>query len=260
MAELPTFYSSEGLHTEIYDVFAARQVGHDLPFWVDCAREFGGPVLEAACGTGRVAWTIAAAGYEVVGVDLSEPMLARARAKQASHPDVAATFHQADMRDFELERRFRLVVVPFRAFQALLTVDDQMAALGCLRRHLVDGGHLVIDLFDPRLEFLIPGGRPDTAMTFDHPDRDTQVRIVTGDRQIDPVRQVFAETWQFTETDTDGGVLRTEAERITLRWIYRYEAMHLLHLAGFDIVAEYSDFDRSPPAYGHEQIWVARRP
>lgn len=254
------FYTDEGLHTEIYDVFAAEATGRDISFWVGCAEKFGGPVLEAACGTGRVSWAIADAGFEVVGFDLSEPMLARAKAKQADHPEASATFHLADMADFDLEREFSLIVVPFRAFQVMDTVERQAAALSCFRRHLVDGAKLVIDLFDPRLEFLVPGGRPDVTMTFDHPERGTTVRVDSTDRVIDPVAQTFEETWHFSEIDAGGTVVRSEAERLRLRWLYRYEAMHLLRLAGFEIVAEYSDFDRSPPAYGNEQIWVVRRP
>ncbi len=258
MDDVPPFYRNEGLHTEIYDVFAEEAVGHDLAFWRACAAEYGGPILELGSGTGRVSWALADAGFEVVGLDRSEPMLRRAEAKVTDHPGARATFHLGDMSDFDLARRFGLVVVPFRAFQALLTVAAQESALACIRRHLVPGGHLVLDLFDPRLEFLVPGGRPHSVVTLPHPEHDTTVRIETADRTLDPVAQVFTETWRLTELDASGASLRQEHERLELRWLYRYETRHLLRLAGFEIVAEYSDFDRSPPAYGLEQIWVVR--
>ena len=45
---------------------------------------------------------------------------------------------------------------------------------------------------------------------------------------------------------------------LTLRWTHRQEMRYLFELTGFEVEAEYSDFHRSPPAYGREQIWLAR--
>ncbi len=260
MGDPPAFYVRDSLHTEIYDAFAAEVTGNDLDFWRSCAAEYGGPVLDLGCGTGRVAWVLADAGFEVVGLDRSEPMLRRAEAKAEDHPGTSVTFHLGDMSDFDLGREFGLVVVPGRSFQILPTVADQEAALACIRRHLVAGGHLVIDLFDPRLEFLLPDAPPPPTLTLTHPERGTSVAVEVVDRTVDPAAQMLSEVWRFTELDDAGTVLRDERERLDLRWLYRYETLHLLRLAGFQIVAEWSDFDRSPPAYGLEQLWVARSP
>ena len=69
------FYRSK-LAVRSYDLFneSADQNGPvrgDVGFYVSCAREFGGPILDLATGTGRVLWPIAAAGFEIVGVDVS---------------------------------------------------------------------------------------------------------------------------------------------------------------------------------------------
>jgi hypothetical protein len=53
--------------------------------------------------------------------------------------------------------------------------------------------------------------------------------------------------------------MRQEEEILRMRLTYRYEMRHLLELAGFEVEAEFSDFDRSPPTYGREQVWVARK-
>ena len=75
------FYSIGGLNAETYD---ARTFGFpgEIDFWVARAKEGGGPVLELACGTGRVSWPIARAGIDVVGIDLSPAMLERAEGKR----------------------------------------------------------------------------------------------------------------------------------------------------------------------------------
>jgi ubiquinone/menaquinone biosynthesis C-methylase UbiE len=110
-------------------------------------REFGGPVLEVATGTGRVLWPIARASFDIVGIDISDQMLAMARAKgEREHAAVreGVKLHQADMTSFELKRLFQLAIIPFRAFQHLTLPEQQRAGLNCINRSLVVGGHLII--------------------------------------------------------------------------------------------------------------------
>jgi SAM-dependent methyltransferase len=90
----------------------------------------------------------------VVGVDLSAAMLERAARHGAERPAAVrerVTLHQADMASFALADRFPLAIIPYSAFQHLLTPERQRAALACIRRHLVPGGYLVVDVFDPLL-------------------------------------------------------------------------------------------------------------
>jgi hypothetical protein len=59
------------------------------------------------------------------------------------------------MADLQLEQRFALTIIPARAFRFLITPAEQRAALRGINRHLVPGGHLVNDLFDPSFEHLL---------------------------------------------------------------------------------------------------------
>lgn len=256
------FYARPGLHVECYDALhekylATSSVAGDAAWFARLARRTGGPVLEGACGTGRVAWAIARAGVEVVGFDRSLPMLVRAEAKRASLPPRArnlARFVLGDFRTFDLGRRFPLAIVPFRAFQSLLTPGDQRRALRRFRDHLRPEGLLVLDLFDPRLEYCVPGGRsPRDRSTFRHPVRGTRVTVEIGGRVNDPVRQVLTEQWTFRE-----GRRRAERETLTMRWTYRHELRLLCEAEGFTVEAEYSDFRGHGPAYGNELIFVLR--
>lgn len=92
----------------------------DVPFYVEAARESGGPVLELGCGTGRVLIPTARAGIETVGFDLSAGMLeACQRRLRAEPPELRdrVSLHRGDMRNFDLGRTFRLVTIPFRPFR-----------------------------------------------------------------------------------------------------------------------------------------------
>ena len=97
----------------------------------------------------------ARAGIDIVGLDASPSMLAVCRANLAAEPPaVRARVNLAlgDMRAFDLGQSFTLVTLPFRPFQHLVTVGDQLACLASVRRSLLPGGRVILDLFNPSLE------------------------------------------------------------------------------------------------------------
>jgi len=194
-----------------------------------CSRPPGRrPVLEVGCGTGRVLIPTARAGVNAVGVDLSAGMLDVCRQKVAAEPvDVQARveLHEDDMRTFDLGMRFPLVTLPFRGFQHLLTVDDQRAALQRLRAHVVDGGQMVLDVFNPSLpllgderwlvqplvepEFTMPDGPKGGAELPHH-----RARL----RESGPTRRD-----ELRHYHPDGATER-RADRFALRYLFRFEA------------------------------------
>src|SRR6266481_4048204 len=127
----------------------------DVAFYRDAVREFGDPVLELGCGTGRITMALAEAGKRITGLDLSERMLERAIKKRAALRVEARErvhFVQGDMARFDLGEKFRLVIIPFRPFQHLLEVRQQMDCLECVGKHLAPGGRLVLDVFQTDAE------------------------------------------------------------------------------------------------------------
>jgi len=234
-----------------YDAVYARLRGPsgDVAFYGGIAREAGGPVLELGCGTGRTLLPIAEAGVACVGLDRSEEMLAVFRAKT----DAAELVH-GDMRRFDLGRRFRLVTIPFRAFSHLLTVDDQLACLACVRRHLEPDGLVAFDVFDPDLGMLAQGAVPESlGVSFPYEGHEMRryERVA-----YDLTRQVLRVVLRF-----EGGPPELTGEvPLELRWFYRYELEHLLARAGFTGVRVFGGFDRRPWAAGGETVMVARAP
>jgi len=262
----PEFYSERGLNVLTYDARSALEtlvVRGDVAFFTEEAGRTGGPVLDLGAGTGRVAWPLAEAGFETVGLEKSPHMLEAARAKAGRYPEDVrerVSFVEGDMSGFELGRSFALAVIPFRSFQCLLTPEEQEASLLCIGRHLVPGGELVVDLFDPRLDWCHPKGMTEgRPVEIRLPDDGRRLRVEMTDRVPDPLTQVISERWIFTELAESGEVLARESEMLRLRWIHRQEARHLFRLCGFGIMAEYSDFRRSEPDYGKEQVWVLRK-
>lgn len=259
------FYEKAGsLFVEAYDAFsesALPPIAGDIAFYQRMAREAGGPVLELACGTGRIALPLAQAGLHITGVDRSEAILSIARRKLAA---VSASVQQRlslvrqDMTALDLGRRFGFVFVPFRSFQALLTVDLQRQSLEAIRRHLRPGGRLALHLFDPRLDWLSDPEaiRPQLSGTHPETGRRHSGEILRTD--FDHLNQIRRDLWRYAEIGPDGEVLAEDTREMALRWTYRWELRHLLELCGLTIEAEYSDFAGSPPAYGKELVIVAK--
>jgi SAM-dependent methyltransferase len=222
-------------------------------------------VLEIGCGTGRVLIPTARAGIEIVGLDLSPGMLEVCRERLRHEPDAVqqrVTLVHSDMRQFDLGCAFTLATIPFRPFQHLLDVDDQLACLASIRRHLAAGGRLIFDVFNPSLdalvnmpigqetgmepEFAAPGGRRVTRC----------FKIVATDRfaQINDIELIY------DVTHADGRQERF-IHAFRMRYLFRYEVEHLLTRAGFIVEHLYAGYDRSQygSTYPGELVFVARK-
>lgn len=258
------FYSGDGLHVAIYDALHSEVPGgDDVAFFRSLARQTGGPVLELGCGTGRIAVPLAVDGFEVVGIDRSAGMLDRARAKlEALEPEVRGRVRlvEGDFTTTSLDGEFGLVFAGFRVFMSVLDPASQLRLLRAVRDRLRPDGLLAIDVFDPRYDLLVADADGSVERgAYLNPDSGRRVRVTILDRRLDHIAQRFEEDWLFEELDSLGHPGRSEIERLTLRWTFRHEMRHLLERAGFEPIAEHSDYAGSPPAYGGEQIWVARR-
>jgi hypothetical protein len=174
-----------------------------------------------------------------------------------------ATLVHADMRRFDLGRTFTLTTIPFRPFQHLLTVDDQLACLESIRRHLGDGGLLIFDVFNPSLDALANqrlGEELDAGESeFTAPDgrRVTRtLKIIAADRftQINHVELIY------NVTHPDGRQERL-VQAFRMRYLFRFEVEHLLTRAGFRVEELYASHDKS--AYGStypgDLVFVARK-
>ena len=248
-----------------YDYYSTGVPG-DVEFYVEEARRAGSPVLEIGSGTGRILIPVAEAGVEIVGLDRAPSMLAVAWEKVARlPPDVQKRIQlvEGDMRDFDLGRQFTLVMIPYRAFLHLLTVEDPKRTLRRVRDHLVAGGRLVLNVFDPSLETIVAhrgslGSALKVDSEFVHPETGRRV-LVWDTREYATEDQTLRQYFVFEELDEAGNVVAKRFNPLVLRYLFRYEMQHLLELAGFAVETLYGDFARGPFRSGGEQVWIASR-
>ena len=250
---------------QLYDA-RAEGVPGDVDFFQRLGREAhtaGQPLLELACGTGRVALPIAREGVRVVGLDLSSAMLGLAREKSEGLSTVR--WVEGDMRAFELPERFGLVFIPYRSFQHLLTVADQLSCLRCIHRHLVPGGRLALNIFNPDIVVMGQwlgarrGGLQRRRDDYRHPRSGRAVKAWES-REYRPAAQEVETTFLDEELDDEGAVVSRVYRGLKLRYIFRFEMEHLFARAGFEVEALYGDFFGGAfQSTSPEMVWVARR-
>jgi SAM-dependent methyltransferase len=230
-----------------------------IAFYTALAHETGGPVLEIACGTGRVAIPIARQGYAVTGLDLVRGMLDLARSKSAGLP---TRWVHADARAFDLGDRFRLVFLTGNAFQAFLTRPDQEALLDRVRAHLHDDGLFAFETRNPRWPSLVPpepaqsqSPQPEGLFAYLEIHAEEEPWLTYTDpsgrevrashtRVYDHVSQVLH--WTTYRRYRQNGHEQTKITRIAVRFTFPQELDALLHYNGFTTLRRYGDWTLDP--------------
>lgn len=233
------------------EVYVDQHATGDRDFYLREALAAGGPVLEAACGTGRILLPTLVAGVDVDGFDGSPAMLRRFRARAPEvlgerAVELAGRVWEADMRRFQRERRYALITCPFRAFLHLLTIEDQHAALDRFRAHLAPGGRLLLNVFHPSYRITVEqDGRRTLEDEFVHRATGRHTRLwtrVTNDL-IEQVKTV--ENW-FEELDEDHRIVSVTEAPFRISWIFKPQLELLLRSAGFSHWEIHGGFDRQP--------------
>jgi SAM-dependent methyltransferase len=188
----------------------------DLPLWRELADREGSPVLDVGAGTGRVALDLARRGHEVVALDRDAALLGALRERGGT---LHVTAVEADARDFDLGRRFPLILVPMQTVQLLGGPDGRARFLRRAREHLAPGGLLAAALADALEAFdaqhdvpPMPDLREVAGVVY--ASRPVAVRDLGDRAAIERVREVV--TGDGTRTVTDDVVELDRVDPATL--------------------------------------------
>jgi len=223
----------------LYDPWSLS-VTEDVGFYVEEALAAGGPVVELACGTGRIAVPVAQAGVRVIGVDASPGMLEVARERAAAAGvESLLDLRLGDLREPPVTERVPLVLVPFRSLLHMTTEADRERALAAAHALLEPGGRLVFDVFAPDAEDI----------------------EATHGLWLEREPGIFERAdWDQGERTLTLSVRRgEEASTMLLAWLSPLEWRRLLEHAGFEVEAQYGWFDRRPYSGEEDVVFVARR-
>jgi SAM-dependent methyltransferase len=223
----------------IYDPWS-RSVTEDVGFYVEQALASGGPVVELAVGTGRIAVPIAEAGIAVIGVDSSPEMLALARsAAESAGASELLDLRVGDLREPPVTERVPLAICPFRSLLHMETEPEKLRALRAVHSLLVPDGRFVFDVFAPSPEDIAE----------------------THDRWLEREPGIFERAVWHEETRTLSLSVRSGNVSATfgLHWLSAPEWLRLVDEAGFEVESLYGWFDQRPFGGEEDMIFVCRR-
>jgi len=223
----------------LYDPWS-RSVTEDIGFYVEEALAAGGPVVELAVGTGRIAVPIAEAGVHVIGVDLSERMLDVAREyARGRGVEELVDLRYGDLCAPPVPERVSLVICPFRSLLHLPGHDAKLSALRAAHSLLEPDGRFVFDVFAP--------SREDVAET--------------DGRWLEREPGIFERAdWDETTRTLTLSVRRgDETTTMALHWCSAEEWLVLIGEAGFGLESFWGWFDRRPYAGGEDMIFACGR-
>lgn len=252
---MPGFYAAIACY---YDAENTDKTD-DLAFYTELAEEYGTPILDVGCGTGRVVLHLAEAGYETHGIDNEPAMLARALQRRDENPDLRDLLHlhEGDILKFDLpvKQSFKLILMTYNALMHFHEQDTQIALLKRLRQYLAPDGVLVFDLPNAGEAFASQDSDYLTLeRTFIEPETGHLV-MQQSTSVLDRVEQLMRVTWIYDEIEADGTVKRTFAP-VVLRYFFYPELELLLKLTGFEVDTVYGGMDGSPFEDGCERMIV----
>jgi len=250
-------------YAPFYDWENARTLGRrDVPFWRRVALQAGGPVLELGCGTGRITVPLARAGVDIVGIDRSAPMLARARdrftrvkgsrdalLKGSRHNDSVGRAFQAS-RTMRLVRgdiralpfaaaMFSMVIAPYGILQSLTRARDLSATLRSVAHVLPPGGVFGLDLV------------PDVPNWREYRNR-VQLRGRSRGAQLTLIESVSQDrgrrltTFEQRYVERRGGDTREHRFELTFRTLTVPQMTRELERAGFAVDSVLGDYHGRP--------------
>jgi len=233
-----------------------RDLTQDILFLREEADKTGSPVLELACGTGRILFPIAQDGHDIWGIDNSDAMLKILEKNILKEsPETAGRIHfnNQDMRNFSFDMKFKLIIIPFNSFLLLTERKDFDLCLKNCRNHLADDGTFIIDIFSPNFE-MCAEKEPKIQFLrhFFVPD-EKKVVVQWEYARRDMARQLIDIDFLYEEYDQDGKVVQN-SKNLTMSVIFRFEMQYLLEKNGFEVREFYGNYDRSEFAAGSPQL------
>ncbi|HEX2620701.1 MAG TPA: class I SAM-dependent methyltransferase [Phototrophicaceae bacterium] len=253
---MPGFYSTIARY---YDAENTDK-NDDIDFYLELAQEHGGPLLDVGCGTGRVMFPLAAAGYEIHGIDNEPAMLERAEDRLNTSADLRKymKLHAGDVLTYDMPVKFKLTLVPYNGMMHFHDQETQLTVLRQLRKWTRDDGYIILDLPNAGDVF---GSQDTEAVTLERTFLEPETGHMVMQQSVsylDRVNQLMHVTWIYDEIKGDGTLKRTFAPLVLYYYFYS-EIRLLLASTGFEVEDVYGDVGFGPYDDGCERMIVIAR-
>jgi len=220
----------------------------DIGFYLNLANKCGSPLLELACGTGRITIPLARKGHRVTGLDISQEMLKIAEAKLSKEPPAVrerVRLRQGDMSDFDLPEPTNMAFIPAASFFHLHTKEEQVGCVSCVHKHLAADGLAIIDLIPAAMMANQAIGNTEVVKSGVAPASGKMTRELNQKLSIDRESQRVTVEHTYGEEESDGSEKRYVFVQ-DYTWVTQEEMQTLLQNAGFKQISVFGDYDCRP--------------
>lgn len=243
---------------DLYDIYVPATF--DIDFFVEETKKSSGEVLELMSGSGRVSIPLIEAGIKLTCVDISAELNGILE-KKLKRMGLQADVYQMDACEFELQKKFDMVIIPFHSFAHITSVDDQRKALAQIHKHLLPGGTFICTLGNPLLRQQNVDGQLRLFKKYPLENGDGTLLLWIMENN-NPDDNKIVEALQFYEEYNAEGVLRSKRVlELHFRLTQKGEFEELAQAAGFKVKAfygdySYSEFDEENSPF---MIWLLER-
>ncbi|MBN1158284.1 MAG: class I SAM-dependent methyltransferase [Bacteroidales bacterium] len=224
-----------------YDVIYHRvRDGVDNSFFLNQATSVKGKVLELGCGTGRLFINAFNKGVDIFGTDISKSMtdILKSRLPESEHYRIKTE----DAVSMKWGTRFDLILAPFRMISHVLEVENQLRLLNNMYEHLTEAGTFIFDVFVPDPMLLANGIHDLTDFNGEYETGKRLKRTVNSNPDV--VNQLLNVSMKL-KWDEDNAWQEKEWH-FQMRFFYRYELEHLIHLSPLKLETIYGDYLKNP--------------
>ncbi len=239
-------------HLWLYDLVHAKPSDSEqIAFYESVIQHFGQPVLELAVGTGNYLVTLSESDFDIYGTEKFEESLNAARAKAESR-NVETNLYNADMRNFNLNQKFKLIFAAGNSLQHLKTIADVQSCFASVKRHLLPNGRFLVEVFNPSVELL--SRNPNQRYFVGEYRTDEGWIVLHTNVRYDSATQINYIDWHYKNQYHK----EEQTVSFSMRQFFPQELDTLFSYNGFRIEHKFGNFDESPfTANSPKQIIIA---
>lgn len=230
----------------------------ELPYLLKWAEKIQGPIIDLACGTGRITIPLAMNGHRLIGVDIHKGMLQEA-VKKSTKLDLTVEWVEQDCTKLNLNVTSSLIYSVGNSFQHFLTNEDQDQFLSSVNKHLKQDGVFIFGTRFPSAEELLQPNTEEYWRTYADDETGNIVDVYTISH-YHALEQIQHYTTIRRYKNASLEIVDEKRTNIRLRYVFPKEMERLLALHGLEIVHVYQDWKESPITNdSYEMVYVCRK-
>lgn len=248
-----------------YDFSLAKGQTEEMPYYLNKVIKSGGPILDIACGTGRLSLEFARAGYKVTSVDNSEGMLEVFKEKlevETENVKKQIEIMKAPFNNFKLPKKYKTIIC-CDAFFHNLSVEDEKNCLNCVREHMQDDAIFIFNIPNPNPKYLLwatsdESSSYSTRGEYKMPNSQNKLLIEQA-LDADLLSQMIETKLRYTVKDKGDSIIEQSISNWKTRYLFQYEAIHLLEICGFKILSIEGNYKGEPIDINSQLIFTVTK-